>query len=139
MSTALTMTARQAFPRGRHDPRKRRTPSVDGDGRDLGRVRDLADDLDDVAVRVEDAELPVGAVAAREDVAHAFELTLCTELPRVRLDVPERPADELGDGDAVPAARGEIHHGRLEAVPRREPLVLGRQGPVVRRDRLASL
>ena len=34
----------------------------------LGRVRDLPHDLDDVAVRVPDAQLPVGAVAAVEDL-----------------------------------------------------------------------
>ncbi len=32
-------------------------------GSHFRRVRDLADDLDDVAVRVEDPQLPVGAVA----------------------------------------------------------------------------
>ena len=43
-------------------------------------ARDLAHDLDDVAVRVPDAQLPVGAVAAREDVADALELALGAEL-----------------------------------------------------------
>ena len=56
-------------------------------GRGLSSGRDLAHDFDDVAVRVPDAELTVGAVAAREDVANAFELALGAELARVRFDI----------------------------------------------------
>ena len=46
------------------------------DDRGLGRNRDLAHDLDDVAVRVPHAQLAVGAVAAREDLADPLELAL---------------------------------------------------------------
>ena len=66
------------------------------------------DDLDDVAVRVEDAQLAVGAVAAAEDLADALELALGAELARVRLDLPQRAPDELRDrrrGSGAPVAR----------------------------------
>ena len=53
----------------------------------FGRDRDLPHDLDDVLVRVPDPQLPVGAVAAREDLANAFELALGAQLARMRLDV----------------------------------------------------
>ena len=43
---------------------------------DLCCVGDLADDLDDVAVRIEDAELPVGAVAVFQDLLDPLELAL---------------------------------------------------------------
>ena len=43
---------------------------------DFRRLRDLARDLDDVPVRVEDVELPVGAVAAAQDLVDAGELLL---------------------------------------------------------------
>src|SRR5207244_11309676 len=43
---------------------------------DLGCRRDLLYDLDDVAVRVEGPQLPVGAVAAAQDLEHALELPL---------------------------------------------------------------
>src|SRR5262249_34572645 len=63
----------------------------------LCRVRDLADDLDDVAVRVERAPLAIGAVASGKDVANAIELPLRAQLAGVRLDVTQRPADQLSD------------------------------------------
>ena len=44
-------------------------------------------DLDDVAVRVEDPQLTVGARAPGEDLADALELALAAELAGVRLDV----------------------------------------------------
>src|SRR6266536_6132942 len=56
-------------------------------GRDLCHVRDLADDLDDVAVRVEDPELPVGAVPVAQDFLEALELTVGAELACMRLDL----------------------------------------------------
>src|SRR6185503_17125011 len=104
------------------------------DGRFFGRLRDLADDLDDVAVRVPDPALPVGAVAAGEDLADALELAVVAELAGMRLDLVERAADELRDRHAVPRPTVEVHHGRLEAVARGQPLVLGREDPVVRGD-----
>ena len=57
----------------------------------------------DVAVGVEDPQLAVGAVAAREDLADPLELPLGAELAGVRLDLLQRPPDELRDGDPVPA------------------------------------
>ena len=39
-------------------------------------IRDLADDLDDIAVRVEDPELPVGAVPVAQDFLEALELAV---------------------------------------------------------------
>src|SRR5262249_15627999 len=77
---------------------------------------------------------PVRARAAREDLPDALELTLAAELARVRLDVPERAADELRDRHAVAPAGGEVHHRRLEPVARRQPLVLARENAVVRWD-----
>ena len=133
---------RQVRPRDRRCVRRRpsRTARSRRSRRDgLGRVRDLADDLDDVAVRVVDPQLPVGAVAAGEDRADPLELALGAELARVRLEVAQRPADELRDRDAVPPPGGEVHHGRLEPVAGGEPLVLGGQDPVVRRDLLAAV
>src|SRR5436189_6446030 len=61
----------------------------------LGRVCDLAGDLDDVAVRIEDPALAVGAVPSGEDLADALELALRSELARVRLDVAQGAPDEL--------------------------------------------
>ena len=55
-----------------------RCGSGSADDRGFGRRRDLAHDLDDVAVRVPDAQLTVGAVAAREDLADPFELALAS-------------------------------------------------------------
>src|SRR5579862_9553422 len=89
--------------------------------RDLGLLRELADDLDDVAVRVPDPQLPLGAVAAREDLADALELALRPELARVRLDVTQRPTHDLRERDAVPAPGCEVHDRRLEPVARCEP------------------
>ncbi len=81
----------------------------------------------------------VGARAASEDVADALELALAAELARMRLDVAERPSDELRHRSAVPPAGGEVHDRRLEPVPRREPLVLAREDAVIRRDALPAL
>src|SRR5690349_6870632 len=105
-----------------------------GNRRLLGRLRDLADDLDDVAVRVPDAPLAVRAVAAREDLADAFQLAIGAELAGVRLDLVERAAHELRDRHAIPGSTVEVHHGRLEPVAGGKPLVLGGEDPVVRRD-----
>ena len=71
----------------------------------------------------------------REDRADALELALGAELARVRLDLLQRPPHELRDGNAVPLAGGEVHDRRLEPVAAGEPLVLGREDAVVRRDR----
>ena len=57
----------------------------------------------------------------------------------MRLEVAQRPPDQLRDGDAVPPAGGEIHHRRFEPVARGEPLVLRRQHAVPARDLLAGL
>src|SRR4051794_19475323 len=65
------------------------------DGGRLGRVRDLAYDLDDVSVGVERPPLAVGAVAARQDFSDPFELALRAKLAGVRLDIAERASDEL--------------------------------------------
>ena len=59
------------------------------------------------------------------------------ELARVRLEVAQGAPDQLRDRHAVPPAGGEIHHRRLEPVAGGQPLVLGREDPVVRRDLLA--
>src|SRR5260221_14601583 len=67
----------------------------------LCRRRDLADDLDDVAVRVEHAQLGVGARAATEDVLDTAELAVGAELARVRLRELERSPDHLRDRHAV--------------------------------------
>src|SRR5919197_4303669 len=100
----------------------------------LGRLRDLADDLDDVAVCDPDPPLTVGAVALREDLRDALELRVTAELTCVGLELPQRAPHQLGDGDAVAAAGSEVHHRRLEPVARGEPLVLRGQNPVVGRD-----
>src|SRR3954453_18582624 len=71
------------------------TCSIAATLRDLGGGRDLAYHLDDVAVRVEHAQLPLGAVAPSQDLADALELALGAQLARVRLDVAQRPSDEL--------------------------------------------
>ena len=69
--------------RHRHDD-LRRAPALGRDGQRLGRLRDLACDLDDVAVRVVDPELAVRRRAASEDREHSFELALRAELAGVR-------------------------------------------------------
>ena len=74
-------------------------------GADLGELGDLPDDLDDVPVRIEDAQLAVGAVAAAEDVLDACELALRAELARVRRDDLQRAADELRERNAGCAGR----------------------------------
>ena len=51
----------------------------------------------------------------------------------------QRAADELRDGLAVALAGQQIHHRRLEAVARGQPLVLGGEDPVVRRDLVAGV
>ena len=76
---------------------------------------------------------------AGEDLADAFELPLGAELARVRLDVAERPPDQLCDRDTVAPAGDEVHHGRLEAVARAEPLVLGDEDAVVARELLSGV
>src|SRR5262245_63598813 len=65
---------------------------------------DLPRHLDDVAVRVEDMQLPVGAVAAAEDLVDAGQLVLRTEIARLWLHGLERPAHERGDRHAVASA-----------------------------------
>src|SRR5438132_11180964 len=108
-------------------------------GGHLSCVGDLAHDLDDVAVRVEDAQLPVGPVSVRQDLVDYLELSFRPELARVWLDFFERPADQLRDGNAIAPSRRQIHQRSLEAVASGEPLVLGRQDPVIRRDLLTAL
>src|ERR1700751_5376872 len=106
---------------------------------DLGRLRDLPDNLDDVPVCVEDVELPVGAVATPQDLVDAFQLLLRAEVAGVRTQRLQRPPYEGGDGDAVAASRVQVHQRRGEPVARGEPLVLGREDAVERRDLLAEL
>ena len=67
------------------------------------------------------------------------QLPLRPELARVGLEVAHRPPDELGDRRADPAPRREVHHRGVEPVAGREPLVLGREDPVVGRDLLARV
>src|SRR5207302_7753805 len=87
------------------------------DRADLGRARDLLHDLDDVAIRIEDAELSIRAVAAREDLVDSLELALGAELARVRLDLLHGPANQLPDRNAVApdrdAARSDEHKAEL--------------------------
>ena len=80
---------RQRVPRDGHVAAAPRSanPSRNAAEPDLGRLRQVAHDLDDVAVRVPDPQLAVGAVAAREDLEDPLELALAAELARVRLDV----------------------------------------------------
>src|SRR5712691_10192370 len=106
---------------------------------DFRRGCDLLDDFHDVAVRVEDAQLAVGAVPAREDLVDAFQLAFIPYLARMLLDLLHRPANQLRDRHAVATTGRQIHHGSLEPVPRREPLVLRREDAVVRRNLLAAL
>src|SRR5436190_20338566 len=73
-------------------------------GRDFGGVGDLAHDLDDVAVRVEDTQLPVGAVPVAQHLLDSLQLALRAELPGVRPELLQRPFDRLDDRDAVAAA-----------------------------------
>src|SRR5437764_10608099 len=115
------------------------TTSAYGNADVLRLLRDLAHDLDDVAVRVEDAQLHVGAVAAAQDCLDAGKLPLGAELARVRLDEPHRSPDRLRDRHAIPASGLQVHHGGLEPVPRRQPLVLSREDAVERRDLLAGV
>src|SRR5438876_8296166 len=105
--------------------------------RHLGRVRDLPDNLDDVPVRIEDVQLPVGTVATPEDLVDAGELLLRPKVARVRAQRLERPPYERRHGDAVAVAGVEVHHGGREPVARSEPLVLARQDAVEGRDLLA--
>src|SRR3954453_22541189 len=60
----------------------------------LGGFRDLPCDLHDVLVRVETVELPVGAVAAAEDLLDARQLLLRAEVAGVRLQRLQRPAHQ---------------------------------------------
>ena len=93
----------------------------------------LLDDLEDVAVRVEDPELAVGAVAADEDLLDPLELALRAELACMRLDLAHRTPHELRDRDRS-AGRSRDPSRRLEPVAACEPLVLAGQDPVVARD-----
>src|SRR5207247_8344313 len=92
--------------------------------------REILHHLDDVAVRIPDPELGGGAVAVGEDLRDPLELALRAELARVRLEVPQRAADELRDRNAVAPPGREVHDGRLEAVARGEPLVLADEDAV---------
>src|SRR4029079_15620175 len=105
-----------------------------GNRRCFRRVRDLADDLDDVPVRVPDPALAVGAVAPREDFSDPLELAVGPELARVWLDLLQRPTHELRDRHAVARPPLKVHYRRLEPVAGGEPLVLGGQDSVVRGD-----
>src|SRR4029079_2130905 len=67
----------------------------------LGRLRELLHDLDDVAVRVPDPKLRVGAVAAGQDLRAPLELQVGAELAGVRFEVAQRPPHELRDRDPV--------------------------------------
>src|SRR5579863_9839600 len=66
-------------------------------GSHFGGLRDLPHDFHDVLVGVEDVELPIGAVAAAEDLVDACELLLRAELTRVWLERRKRAAHECGD------------------------------------------
>ena len=99
-------------------------------------LRDLAYDLDQVAVGIEDAQLPIRAVAVAEEVIDPLELSLRAELACVRLELPQPPADELRHGHPIAAPGGEVHDRRLEPVAGSQPLVLARQDPVVRANLL---
>src|SRR5438270_10363706 len=70
-------------------------------GGDLRQLGDLAHDFDDVPVRVEDAQLPIGSIAATDDVLDPFELALDAQLACVRIDELQRAADHLRVGPAV--------------------------------------
>src|SRR5918998_1774590 len=122
---------------GLHDP----TTSMSRRHRrgDFCRLRDLAHDLDDVAIRVEDPQLARRAVAPRQDLEHALELALRPELARVRLELAHAPPDELPHGNTVPPPRDEVHHRRLQPIARGQPLVLGREDAMERRDLVAPL
>ena len=61
------------------------------------------------------------------------EEELRAELARMRLELPKRATDELRERGADPASRREVHHRGVEPVAGREPLVLGREDPVVGR------
>jgi len=62
------------------------TQASGGNRRCFRRVRDLADDLDDVPVRVPDPALAVGAVPPREDFSDPLELAVGPELARESID-----------------------------------------------------
>ena len=129
------MSRASALEDGRHlDLRERRHRQR------LGRVGDLAGDLDDVAVRVEDAELALGARAASRGSSSTPSSSRSEPSSRAcgRSSL-DRPPDQARDRDAVPAPGREVHHRRLEPVARGEPLVLAREDPVVRGDLLARL
>ena len=97
-------------------------------------------DLDDVAVRVEDAQLAVGAVAAGEDLARCPSSSRSEPSSRACGSSSRSVRrTSCATGMAVPASGREVHDRRLEPVARREPLVLGREDPVVRRDLLARV
>src|SRR4051812_45049118 len=114
-------------------PMRPRYRALRGNGGLLRRVRNLADDLDHVAVRVPDAALAVGAVALPQDLGDAFELLLAAQLACVWLELLQRPSDELRDRNAVAAARRGGGHRRLRAGAGGEPLFLGGPDPVGRR------
>src|SRR3954449_11700487 len=83
---------------GAFSPTSSMSPSLRSSGlrlrRDLCRLGDLARDLDDVLVRVEDVELAVGAVAAAQDLLDAGELLLGAEVARVPAQRLHCPPDE---------------------------------------------
>src|SRR6185436_2836245 len=102
-------------------------------------VCNFADDLDDVPVRVEDAQLAIGAVAVAENLLDSFELAVRAELPGVRPDLLKSATNQLCNGDAVPPSGCEIHERRFEAVAAGKPLVLRGEDAVVRRDFFAAI
>ncbi len=95
--------------------------------------------LDEVVIRVPGSKLAVCAVAARQDFLDPLQLALRSELACLRLDRVKRASDELGDGYPLARAGREVHHGRLEPVPRGEELVFDCQDAVVARKRASRL
>jgi hypothetical protein len=86
---------------------------------------------------VEDAELPVGAVAV---------FRICSIPSSSRSEPSSRACGSISFSVADQlqhrmrfAARGEVHQRRSSPVPAGEPLVLRREDAVVRRDLLAAL
>ena len=96
---------------------------------------DLRHDLVEVVVRLVDDDLARGAVAALEQVADAVEGVRRAEILRVRGQAIEQPAGQRLRADAL--VRGQVDDLALEAVARREPLVLVEHLPRVVRQRLA--